>query len=72
MEILSRELSEKEKQKLLPIVEYLNTHNEITKKKAVEITGKASSTVIRYLHRMEELNVLESIGKSVAAKYRRK
>ena len=57
---------------MLPIVEFLKTHDVITKQEAVGVTGKAASTVIRYLHRMEELDVLESIGQSVAVKYKRK
>ncbi len=72
MEILSKELSEKEKKKILPIVQYLQEHNSISRQDAEKLTGKAMSTVNRYLHRLIELDVLVPEGKSVSLVYRRK
>lgn len=72
MEILSAELSPSEKEKLLPIAEYLKTHDSVTRKQAEQLTGKALSTASRYLRRLEQLGVLAADGKSVATVYRRK
>lgn len=71
MEILSRELSEKEKPKLLPIVDYLKTYDVITRREAESVTGKSASTVTRYLNRLESLNVIRRDGQSVSMTYKR-
>lgn len=71
MEILSRKLSDKEKERILPIVNHLKMHNTITRRQAEKLTGKALSTVTRYLHRLEELGVIAEEGKSVSTLYRR-
>lgn len=72
MEILSRKLSDLEKKKLLPIVEYLKTNDVITRQQAEQVTGKALSTAGRYLNRLVELDVLYVDGQSVSTVYRRR
>lgn len=72
LEICSKELTDKEKKKMLPIVEYLEEHDEITGQQAVELTGKVLSTVLRYISRLEELDVIEKVGATKLAIYKRK
>lgn len=72
MEVLSKKLNEKEKQKLLPLVDFLKTHAVISKKDVIKLTGKGDSTAKNYLKRLLELDVLSREGDSVATTYRRK
>ena len=72
MNILSRELSDKEKGKMLPIVKYLQVNDTITKQIVISLTGKSSSTAKGYLTRLLDLNVLVKDGDSVSTIYRRK
>lgn len=72
MEILSKKLSSKEKEKMLPIVEYLMTHDEIEPHMARKLTGKSRTTVFRYMQRLKELDVIEEKGDSVSTVYKRK
>lgn len=72
MEICNRSLSEKEKKRILPIVEHLKTHETITREEAEILTGKSLSTVTRYLNRMIELDMLVSEGQSVSTVYKKK
>ncbi len=71
MVILNDKLSEREKKKLMPIVDFLKTHDKITRWQAEQVSGKSLSTVTRYLRRLEELDVLVRDGQSVATVYRR-
>lgn len=64
-------LSDKDKDKLVPIVDYLKTHDVITRQKAEELTKKSLSTVNRYLQRLIELGILIPEGKSVSTVYKR-
>ena len=68
---LSTKLSELEKRNIMPIYEYLKTNDVIDSAKAMELTGKSSSTVNRYLQRLMELNVLKREGGSKNTVYRR-
>ena len=70
-DILSSELDEREKQNIMPIYEYLKANETIDAIKAMELTGKSSSTVNRYLRRLIELNVLSREGGSKNTVYRR-
>ncbi|MCD8397261.1 MAG: putative DNA binding domain-containing protein [Lachnospiraceae bacterium] len=72
MEILSRELSDKEKVKILPIVEYLKSHDKIDARTASEVTGRSRATASRYLQQLVKLNVLEKRGDSVTTTFQRK
>lgn len=72
MDILSRKLSEKEKVKMLPIVDYLKRHDTIEAQTIRKITGKSKTTVFRYLQRLVDLDVLVKEGGSVSTIYRRK
>ena len=72
MEILTTELSEAEKEKYLPIAEYLKTHDTIKNADAARETGKSPDTAKRYLRRLVELDVLEPEGENKGRFYRRK
>ena len=71
MDILSQKLSAREKEKMLPIAEYLKTHKVIDHQTAERIFKKSKTTTNRYLNRLIELKVLERTGDSVATLYRR-
>lgn len=71
MDILSRKLSDKEKVRMLPIVEYLQAHDKIDTQTIRRITGKSKTTVFRYVQRLIDLDVLEREGGSVSTMYRR-
>ncbi|MBR1494010.1 MAG: putative DNA binding domain-containing protein [Acidaminococcaceae bacterium] len=64
-------LSDKDKDKLLPIIDYLKTHDAITRQKAEELTKKSLSTVTRYLQRLIEMEILIPEGQSVSTVYKR-
>lgn len=72
LEILSAKLDEKDKKKILPIVEHLKSSNTITTAEAKEITGKSKDTVLRMLKKLMELDVIEKQGDSVGTVYIRK
>ena len=72
MEILSKSLSEPEKELYLPIVEYLKTHETIKNADGVKLTGKSAPTVNRYFARLIELDILIPEGENKGRIYRRK
>lgn len=72
MEILSQRLSAKEKARLLPIADYLITHETISRRDVIALTGKSDSTATNYINRLLALDVLEKEGDSVSTLYRRK
>lgn len=72
MDILSRKLSEKQKTRLLPVVEHLQIHDTITKQIVMELTGKGDSTAKNYINLLLKLDVLNREGESVSTVYRRK
>lgn len=72
MEILSKSLSEPEKELYLPIVEYLKTHETIKNANGVKLTGKSAPTVNRYFARLIELDILIPEGENKGRIYRRK
>lgn len=51
------------------ILDYLRVHKYITSNEASELTGKASSTIRRYMKRYIELNLIESVGENKNRKY---
>lgn len=72
MDILSQNLSDKEKARMLPIVEFLKTNDIIDTQTIRQITEKSKTTVFRYVQRLVELEVLEKDGSSVSTLYRRR
>lgn len=72
MDILSRKLSDKEKVKMLPMVEYLQAHNKIDTQTVKTVTGKSRATASRYIQRLVELDILEKKGDSVTTLFYRK
>ena len=63
-DVLSHELKDSEKKKILPIVEYYADHDEVSAAKAAELLGKSVSTATRYLIKMIELGTVEKRGQS--------
>ena len=72
MEILSRELTEKEKEVYLPVAEYLKTHKFIKNADVMRLTGKGSSSTNRYLTRLVDLEILAPEGEKKGRIYRRR
>ena len=69
-EVLSNELKEREKKIFLPLVEYYETHDEITTATAAEITGKSEKSAYRYLKKLVDLGVVVQEGQSHNTVYR--
>lgn len=69
--IISKDLSNREKKKLLPIAEYLKEHDTITSKIVAELTGKTISTAQRYINRLIDLDVLRKEGTTNGLLYKR-
>lgn len=70
--IFKNNLSDKEKEKMLSIIDYLKLNDTIDPKMARKLTGKSKTTVFRYLQRLIELDIIKSEGDSVSTVYRRK
>lgn len=70
LEVCSEKLREKEKEKLLPIVEYFKTHDQIDRATAEVICGKSTTTTVGYLNRLVSIGVLMKEKDSVATIYR--
>lgn len=70
--IFKSNLSDKEKEKMLPIIDYLKVNDTIDSQMVRKLTGKSKTTVFRYIQRLMELDIIKSEGDSVATIYRRK
>ena len=69
-EVLSKELKESEKKKILPLVEYFESHDEISAEEAAVLIQKSVSTATRYLNRMIELKTIDKVGTTNGVTYR--
>ena len=69
---MSEVLSGKDINKLLPILEYLDSHNRISPEEGRKITGKSAATVRRYLGMLSDAGVLEVEGSTSNILYWRK
>ena len=69
--IVSESLTEREKISMAPILAYLREHDTIDNGMGRDLTGKSSATVRRYLSRLCEVRLLELIGATKDANYRR-
>lgn len=58
MDILSCKLTDREKEKLWPIVEYLQGHSHIDKQIVMELTGKSSTTAKRYIKILIDFDII--------------
>ena len=72
LRICSERLSDKEKNRLLPIVQYFETHEVIDSKIAQSLTGKGKTTTVGYLNRLCELEVIIKDDISVSTIYKLK
>lgn len=70
-DILATKLNDREKKSILPIYQYLVHNDVIDSSKAMELTGKSSSSVNRYLKKLEQLDVIVRYGGSKNTIYRR-
>jgi len=69
--IVSEYLTEREKISMAPILVYLREHDTIDNGIGRGLTGKSSATVRRYLSRLCEVRLLELIGATKDANYRK-
>ena len=70
-DILSERLTDREKERIDPLFQYLKSHDVIDVRVAMQLTGKSSSTANRYIGRLVELGVLVQEGQSKSTVYRR-
>lgn len=70
LDVCSKELNDKEKMKLYPLIQYFETHDEINRTTAEKLCGKGTTTTVSYLNRLIEFGVLEKQKESVAIVYR--
>lgn len=68
-EVLKEVLNQKDYEKTLPIIEYLETNSAITTQTARQITGKSLATAWRYIQILIKADVLESDGNTNNAEY---
>ena len=61
-EVLKEVLNQKDYEKTLPIIEYLETNSSITTQTVRRITGKSLATAWRYIQILVKADVLESDG----------
>ncbi len=62
-------LNQKDYEKTLPIIEYLETNSSITTRTVRQITGKSLATAWRYIQILVKADVLESDGNTNNAEY---
>lgn len=72
LEICSEKLSDKEKKRLLPIVQHFKTNIIIDSKMAQNLTGKGKTTVVSYLNRLCDLETIIKDEESVSTIYKLK
>ena len=68
-EVLKEVLNQKDYEKTLPIIEYLETNSVITTQTAKQITGKSLATAWRYIQILVKADILESDGNTNNAEY---
>ena len=68
-EVLKEVLNQKDYEKTLPIIEYLETNSAITTQIARQITGKSLATAWRYIQILVKADVLVSDGNTNNAEY---
>lgn len=70
-EVLSEVLNEKDYDKVLPLVEYLEEHEVITPREAKNIIGKSAATVRRYLNILVNAGVVNIEGSTNKVIYKK-
>lgn len=68
---LNRVLNRKDIEKLSPVIEYLEDHQEISSKTVMDLTGKSQPTAWRYLQILCEVNILKPVEKKNKTIYKR-
>lgn len=68
-EVLKGVLNQKDYEKTLPVIEYLETNSAITTQTAKQITGRSLATAWRYLQTLVKADVLEADGNTNNAEY---
>lgn len=68
-DVLKEVLNQKDYEKTLPIIEYLETNSAITTQTARQITGKSLATAWRYIQILVKKDVLEADGNTNNAEY---
>jgi len=67
--IVNEYLTEREKNSMVAILEYLRDNNSIDNRTGRELTGKSSATVRRYLTKLCEIGLLRPSGTTIDAIY---
>ncbi len=67
--VLKEVLNQKDYEKTLPIIEYLQTNSSITTQMARQITGKSLATAWRYIQILVKAGILEADGNTNNAEY---
>lgn len=67
--VLKGVLNQKDYEKTLPVIEYLETNSAITTQTAKQITGRSLATAWRYLQILVKADVLEADGNTNNAEY---
>ena len=68
-DVLSKTLKEREKKKLLPLVDYFEEHDSISSADAAALIEMSVASATRYLRKMVELGVLVKKGRSYNTLY---
>ena len=68
-DVLSKTLKEREKKKLLPLVDYFGEHDSISSADAAALIEMSVASATRYLRKMVELGVLVKKGRSYNTLY---
>lgn len=71
IEVLSEVLSKKEFEKMLPIINLLEKHENITPSMAIEVCGKSVATVRRYLKALTDTGYVVSEGSTNKVIYKK-
>ena len=70
-QVLKQVLKQSDYDRILPIIEYLDTHDEISLQVAMELTGKSRTTAWRYLQRLSDAKAIQSTGNTNNVSYMR-
>ncbi|MDO5414798.1 MAG: putative DNA binding domain-containing protein [Bacillota bacterium] len=69
-QFLKQVLKQSDYNKLIPVIDYLEEHEEISTEKVKVLTGKSRTTAWRYLQKLCEVHVLETVDDTNNTLYR--
>ena len=68
-QVLKQALTQTEYNKMISIIDFLESHSEITVQDAVKLTGKSRTTAWRYLKVLSEMGVIKPTGNTNNVSY---